>query len=949
MAKGVKKIKWSQVGKVVSSLSIPEKKLVIQPDQFVYFEVEKWYDGTTASDKKKDITWMLQHRRSNKIIEIVLLKRLPASNRYAVKIPRNLCGPFEYYLEASLSGAIDRINQTGLIVRGSCTSKIIGSKWCTTNDGKDIRKEHVFKYGETIYLNLTTQGLNGHLNLSVDIFRNIAGTNDPVVFRYTSVDVIDGEINVKMDNTFAWYSKITNMKETEEFFVKVFDPAKKTYIPDNNKDTIHARFLRIEKKITSKEIKPSTNLSPLKTGEADKNYKNYHSCKYRALNIDDIDYFNIFEEGTTFLKKPSSFSKKKISEVFFDFDKDTLRDDAKHSLDNIFNFLVSNYNISMILTGHADDRGTIEYNQNLSERRAIAVKEYFFNKGLQKSKITTRGFGELRPKKQGNTELIYQQNRRTQIQFSYLEYNAEALIYETIASSVEKGKEISLIIKDRKTTSCFRENEDKHKSEVVIIHKENTVRKTGEIIKQKVVSTVESDFVPNYFYYLMRYLNPFSILYNKYDVYVNTCAYYADKTKPAFTIKVYPDIVWIGHFQYNYATRGDYFFHNKKNLELKTGISDIIDELTNSTVFKVLKVLPSTWIYEYVILEYIKTQANDYTYGAHVIYERDQEQKGLELSLTGSEVNLITQTKYTKYAAAAVVLYFVLLGIVIDLVMIYLTRGKNLQGRVAKIAKKVKAFKKIIDDSGVEIVPPSIAINAGMYYWKQADGRMALIYEANLNANPIVALNFEKEFDLLEMLKSKLEPVRGEKPKNKKLEENKSVVLEALKESGIQVLKGSFTVKGEWAMEIKVKYNFLTKSYDIKDNAGNFIDNSKAQVTTKEQITINVMISGKYDKTLFKFSPLETSIEGKMQIKMKGAAALKTKFDFNKEQGLSMKKTLIFSGIKGTFTGNVSVKNKTFGTIFDIGTEEKKPIEFTLIDPHEIDLGTIQFFNQKNS
>ena len=54
MAKGVKKIKWTGQGIVKKDLSIPNKKVVIAPDQHVFFEVDQWYDGTPETDKKKE-------------------------------------------------------------------------------------------------------------------------------------------------------------------------------------------------------------------------------------------------------------------------------------------------------------------------------------------------------------------------------------------------------------------------------------------------------------------------------------------------------------------------------------------------------------------------------------------------------------------------------------------------------------------------------------------------------------------------------------------------------------------------------------------------------------------------------------------------------------------------------------------------------------------------------
>nr|WP_294931369.1 hypothetical protein [uncultured Flavobacterium sp.] len=366
MIKGVKKIKWAGEGIVKKDLSTPNKKVVIAPDQQVLFEVEKWYDATPETDKKKHITWIFQDQKAK---TIVLQKTLPASNRYGIKIPKNLCGPFEYYLEASLSGKRDLINKTGLLISGDCPAKIVNSKWCTTNDGKDVRKEHFFNYGETVYLNLMTEGLNGNLNLSIDIFRNISGKDDPCVFRYTSVDVIDGEVNLAIKNTFSWYSNLKGIKETEEFYVKVFDPVIKTYISDGNNDTIHARFLRINKKIASIEIKPPTNLSPLKIGEPEKNFKTPTFCRYNKIVVNDTDN----DKNKFDLTLYDSVTTKNVLEY------ETIAgssDDKKKSLD--FTFLDLDTSKACFNKGRADEhkKEVVIYLNGVKQKAEVIKKEH---------------------------------------------------------------------------------------------------------------------------------------------------------------------------------------------------------------------------------------------------------------------------------------------------------------------------------------------------------------------------------------------------------------------------------------------------------------------------------------------------------------------------------------------------------------------------------------------
>lgn len=283
MAKGVKKIKWTGYGKVISDLSVPNKKAVIRADQEVTFEVDQWFNDTTEDEKKRNVKWFLQDYKKR---SIVLERNLVPDSPFGLSLPKNLCGPFEYYLEASLFGKRDLIYNTGLIIRGECPPKIISSKWCKTNNGEDVRKEHFFGYGEKIYLNLKTEGLNGHLNLSIDIFRKQPGKNQ-LVKRYTSVDVIDGEINLEINDSYSWYSALKNKAEIEMLYIQIFDPVNKQYITDYNNDTEHARFLRVKNSIASMEIKPPVNLSPLKTGEPATNYMSYHFCKYTTVKMNE--------------------------------------------------------------------------------------------------------------------------------------------------------------------------------------------------------------------------------------------------------------------------------------------------------------------------------------------------------------------------------------------------------------------------------------------------------------------------------------------------------------------------------------------------------------------------------------------------------------------------------------------------------------------------------------
>ena len=80
---------------------------------------------------------------------------------------------------------------------------------------------------------------------------------------------------------------------------------------------------------------------------------------------------------------------------------------TKHSA-----FLSQNSNIKVRLEGHADERGTPEYNLALGERRAKSVQTYLQNAGVSSSQISVVSYGEEKPAVQGASEYAFAQNRR---------------------------------------------------------------------------------------------------------------------------------------------------------------------------------------------------------------------------------------------------------------------------------------------------------------------------------------------------------------------------------------------------------------------------------------------------------------------------------------------------------------------------------------------------------
>lgn len=101
-----------------------------------------------------------------------------------------------------------------------------------------------------------------------------------------------------------------------------------------------------------------------------------------------------------------------LQDAFFDFDRTMIRDDAKAPLAADAKRLAGDPGLKVLVEGHADERGSVDYNLVLGEKRAKAVKEYLTALGVAPGRIQTVSYGKERPFCREQTEDCYQQNRR---------------------------------------------------------------------------------------------------------------------------------------------------------------------------------------------------------------------------------------------------------------------------------------------------------------------------------------------------------------------------------------------------------------------------------------------------------------------------------------------------------------------------------------------------------
>nr|WP_275981824.1 OmpA family protein [Flavobacterium humidisoli] len=601
------------------------------------------------------------------------------------------------------------------------------------------------------------------------------------------------------------------------------------------------------------------------------------------------------------------------------------------------------------LGAHTDIRGTDEYNMDLSAKRADSVVKYLISKGVPATIISAKGYGKTKLIHKGDhiSEALHQENRRTTLRFKLFENDAKALVHDVIAPSYKMPATFRIDIEGFTRKGCHKTKD--HLDKIISydsyqeLDSHSLKRDKPNDIILKLHSRIST--IPKITDALV-----FGISYkNIYHYYLHSCTYYSITKNPTLVINAYPDIVWIGHFQYNYMhqekndenVKAPYYFHNKA-FELKNGIEQEITEISNSLFGKLMFFLPNGWLAKEVFLPYVQKQAKIYDVGLHAIFDRKLEKRGEALNLKGTELDFIKTNNTTRYIAAYIIYEFVALGIIIDLLMLYFTRGKSAESKLAKIVTKVKKISKYINDAGAELVPSSIAINTGMYYKMMADRRISLILEANIKADPLVAINYEKKYTLKSLLFDNATKEEKDQDKQKK---NKAIS-DALSKIGKNDIMLTLHMCGEINLEQNLQYNVLTEQYSLKDQFSALVENNST--TYSKKIKGSISLDGDYSRKFFEFSPLETKVNANISLKVDCEAILISKFGYDKKngKGLYLEQILKFSGLKGTFTGSIQAKNDDL-IDYDYSPNNGEPIDFIIFKDKTIILNSIQLFQIK--
>jgi peptidoglycan-associated lipoprotein len=104
--------------------------------------------------------------------------------------------------------------------------------------------------------------------------------------------------------------------------------------------------------------------------------------------------------------------------IYFDYDASSIRGDAKTALDAKLAILRANTGLQIRISGHADERGSDQYNDALGQERAASAKRYLTDNGIDAARISIVSYGEQRPSMTGADESAWSRNRRAEFEIT---------------------------------------------------------------------------------------------------------------------------------------------------------------------------------------------------------------------------------------------------------------------------------------------------------------------------------------------------------------------------------------------------------------------------------------------------------------------------------------------------------------------------------------------------
>ena len=131
------------------------------------------------------------------------------------------------------------------------------------------------------------------------------------------------------------------------------------------------------------------------------------SVRESSIATVEVSTSDTFETKTTVVSTSAT--------IYFDYDKYNLTSRSIQTLRGVISAMNDNESLMLVVEGHADERGTREYNLALGQRRAESVADYLESRGVNRSRLVIKSYGEEMPSISGSNENAWSKNRRVEI------------------------------------------------------------------------------------------------------------------------------------------------------------------------------------------------------------------------------------------------------------------------------------------------------------------------------------------------------------------------------------------------------------------------------------------------------------------------------------------------------------------------------------------------------
>lgn len=306
----------------------------------------------------------------------------------------------------------------------------LGTKINTSSD-----EEGVFMHpdGKTLYFSSKGHKSSGGYDIFKSVFENGIWSEPENLGSYINTPGDDVYFVLTADGTTAYYSSVKKdgFGENDIYSFRYIRTEKEkgpalTLLKGTITDEVTGDSL--EAKIIIKDLELNTEVTTINSNSVTGKYlvslpsgKNYgisvnaDGYLFHSENINiplSTGYQEIIKDIQ--LKKIEVGKKIVLNNIFYDFDKSTLRNESVSELDRLVLLMTENPLIKIELSSHTDNIGPDDYNLTLSQARAQSVVDYLIGKGIDKTRLVAKGYGKSVPVASNDTEEGRQQNRRTE-------------------------------------------------------------------------------------------------------------------------------------------------------------------------------------------------------------------------------------------------------------------------------------------------------------------------------------------------------------------------------------------------------------------------------------------------------------------------------------------------------------------------------------------------------